>query len=509
MYRNRFSPLSFLLFILFFIPISHSYSGLLAQDPFVVVLDAGHGGHDPGNLGNGYLEKNIALNIVLRAGRILEQNPDIKVIYTRKDDTFIDLFVRGEIANKAKADLFVSVHCDSHTSDAHGAGTFVLGLHANEQNFAIAKKENSVIYLEDNYATRYADYDINSPESVIGLTIMQEEFLDQSVALAKSIQDNFSNKLKRKNRKVKQAGFIVLHQTFMPSVLVETGFLTNDDEGAYLNSSQGQNEMGTAIADAILNYKRNAVASGSSNSVSSMPSAPDPDMAEAAVSEAPVKEKATATVATKTSEVAEKSETLKEEVVQAPEKTNDEVKKMLDDAQKKSLETVSSSKAENEVAVEAPAVVEELPEVKTEVVVTEVNTAGRPKIVKEEVVRVVEKKTEPAPTKIESKLEEKINEAPKTEIVKKPESNIEFRVQLMASGKNLSPGDAIFKGLGEISKEPIKNLYRYMHGSTTDVVKARLLKKVADAKGFTTSYLVAYKDGVRIDIEEALKSAAE
>lgn len=232
------------------------------EPPFIVVLDAGHGGHDPGNLGNGYLEKQIALNIVLNVGRLLEQHKDIKVIYTRKDDTFVDLYVRGEIANKANADLFVSVHCDSHTSDAHGAGTFVLGLHANKQNFDIAKKENSVIYLEDNYETRYADYDINSPESVIGLTIMQEEFLDQSIALAKAIQDNFSEKLKRNDRKVKQAGFIVLHQTFMPSVLVETGFLTNKNEGAYLNSKKGQSEMGKAIADAILVYKESVQPQG-------------------------------------------------------------------------------------------------------------------------------------------------------------------------------------------------------------------------------------------------------
>jgi len=230
------------------------------KEKFVVELDAGHGGHDPGNLGNGYLEKSIALNIVLKVGEMLEANPDIEVVYTRKDDTFVDLYVRGEIANKANADLFVSVHCDSHTSNAHGAGTFVLGLHANKQNFAIAKKENSVIYLEDDYATRYAEYDINSPESVIGLTIMQEEFLDQSILLAKMMQDNFTKDLKRNDRKVKQAGFIVLHQTFMPSILVETGFLTNTEEGAYLNSKQGQSEMGKAIAEAILDYKKNIAA---------------------------------------------------------------------------------------------------------------------------------------------------------------------------------------------------------------------------------------------------------
>lgn len=226
---------------------------------FRVVLDAGHGGKDPGNTGNGYLEKNIALAIVLKAGKILEARPEIEVIYTRDSDTFIELFERGEIANKANADLFVSVHCDSHSSDAYGAGTFVLGLHANKQNYEVAKKENSVIYLEEDYQARYAQYDINSPVSVIGLTVLQEEFLEQSIEIARLIQKNFSTKLSRKDRKVKQAGFIVLHQTFMPSVLVETGFLTNKKEGAYLNSKKGQDEMSRAIADAIIEYKQGIV----------------------------------------------------------------------------------------------------------------------------------------------------------------------------------------------------------------------------------------------------------
>ncbi|MCW1953529.1 MAG: N-acetylmuramoyl-L-alanine amidase, partial [Flavobacteriia bacterium] len=230
--------------------------------PFVVVLDAGHGGKDPGNLGNGYMEKIIALKIALKAGDLLSANKEIKVIYTRDDDQFVDLFKRGEIANKAKADLFISIHCDSHTSNAHGAGTFVLGLHANKRNFEVAKKENSAIYLEDNFEQRYAQYDINSPESVIGFTIMQEEFLDQSISLAKNMQDRFANQLKRNDRKVKQAGFIVLHQTFMPSVLVEAGFLTNANEGAYLNSKKGQSQMAEAIAAAVLEYK-NSVRSSS------------------------------------------------------------------------------------------------------------------------------------------------------------------------------------------------------------------------------------------------------
>src|SRR5690606_6079607 len=172
-----------------------------------------------------------------------------------KDDSFVDLYVRGKIANDAQADLFVSVHCNSHNSSAHGTETFVLGLNANNRNFEVAKKENSVIYLEEDYEVNYAAYDINSPESFIGLTMMQEEFLDQSVLLAKSIQDNFTDKLNRVNRGVKQAGFIVLHQTFMPSVLIETGFLTYKPEGAYLDSKKGKVDMAESIATAVKKYK--------------------------------------------------------------------------------------------------------------------------------------------------------------------------------------------------------------------------------------------------------------
>ena len=223
---------------------------------FTVVLDAGHGGHDPGNVGNGYKEKDIALKIVLAVGAILEKDPNINVVYTRKTDKFIDLFKRGKIANEANADLFVSVHCNSHNSDANGTETFVLGLHANRQNFEVAKAENSVIYLEEDYETNYAGYNINSPESFIALTIVQEEFLDQSIMLAKNIQTNFTVKLKRKNRGVKQAGFIVLHQTFMPSVLVEVGFLTHKPEGRYLNSVSGQIEIAQSISKGILKYKK-------------------------------------------------------------------------------------------------------------------------------------------------------------------------------------------------------------------------------------------------------------
>ncbi|WP_449371719.1 N-acetylmuramoyl-L-alanine amidase family protein [Arenibacter catalasegens] len=421
-----------------------SFSKIIKTDDndgkFVVVLDAGHGGHDPGNLGNGYLEKNIALRIVLKVGEILEKNPNIKVIYTRKDDTFVDLYLRGEIANKANADLFVSVHCDSHSSDAHGAGTFVLGLHANKQNFEIAKKENSVIYLEDNYESRYAAYDINSPESIIGLTIMQEEFLDQSINLAKLMQDNFSNKLKRTDRKVKQAGFIVLHQTFMPSVLVETGFLTNKDEGAYLNSSKGHIEMGKAIAEAILLYKGDMISTTDDLALNNTPINP----------------------ATKQDEV--------------KESVNKSVSKGTGSKDKKSEQLLLEQKPVKNISKTVLVVKNEADNTTKELV-------KEPKK-KEEEPQVAEKTTNKS-------------------------ENIIFKVQIFASSKNIPLNSENFKGLNTLSKEPYSNLYRYMYGNTDSHFQATLLKSNADAKGYTTSYIVAYKDGVRISETEALKYVSE
>ncbi len=225
-------------------------------DKFTVVLDAGHGGKDPGKVHGQIYEKNIVLKIVQLVGKELEQDPNYNVIYTRKDDRFIELYERGRIANKAKADLFISVHCNSaKATQVSGVETFVLGLGANNINFEVAKEENKVIYLEDNYQEKYAGYDINSPESFIGLSIMQEEFLEQSIQMAKEVQDNFVKDLNRRNRGVKQAAFIVLHQTYMPSILIETGFMTNTDERNYLVSDKGQKEIAESIAKAIKSYR--------------------------------------------------------------------------------------------------------------------------------------------------------------------------------------------------------------------------------------------------------------
>jgi N-acetylmuramoyl-L-alanine amidase len=337
---------------------------------FTVVLDAGHGGKDSGNLGAGnkYREKDVALNIVLEIGRELEKNENINVIYTRKTDVFIDLYKRGEIANRANADLFVSVHCNAHHSQAYGTETFVLGLHGNKQNLEISKKENEVIFQEDDYEKNYEGFDINAPESMIGLTLMQEEYLEQSITLASMIQNNFRNSLKRKDRSVKQAAFIVLHQTYMPSVLVETGFLTNKAEGQYLNSKKGQQQMASSIANAIALYK-----------------------------------------------------------VAIDENVNDVV--FLTD------ENIKSKTEQKSIA-----------------------------------------------------------------------SNVIFKIQISASKKDLALKPYNFNGLDPVFKENYKDFYRYLYGATADYKEAKQMQEKAAAIGYKSCYIVAYKEGQRIPIAQALKS---
>lgn len=238
-----------ILLFLFVLPFSTQ-----AQKKYVVVLDAGHGGKDPGGITSRYKEKEVALKTTLLIGKELSKNKEIKVIYTRTTDVFKGLWERGKIANKAKADLFVSIHCNTvRNTRAYGTETFVLGLHANKRNLEVAKKENNAILYEEDYQKRYK-YNPNSPETIIGLTLEQEENLDKSLQLATFIENKFKHKLKRKSRGVKQAGFVVLHQTTMPSVLVELGFLTNRKEGRYLNSKRGQKELANSIASAVQKY---------------------------------------------------------------------------------------------------------------------------------------------------------------------------------------------------------------------------------------------------------------
>lgn len=220
-----------------------------------VVIDAGHGGKDPGASGRHSHEKNIALAIALKLGHYIhEYMPGVKVIYTRKTDRFIPLYKRAEIANKNHADLFISIHCNSSTSPKpYGAETFVLGLHKNEANLEVAQKENAAILYEDN-PKEYNGFD-NSPESYISLSLFQSPYLKESLDFANKVEQQFKIRAGRKARGVFQAGFLVLWRTTMPSVLIETGFLSNPKEEAYLLSKTGQTYIASAIYRAFKAYK--------------------------------------------------------------------------------------------------------------------------------------------------------------------------------------------------------------------------------------------------------------
>lgn len=355
---------------LLFLLVSTLFYSVYAEDKtFTVVLDAGHGGRDTGNRGNGYYEKKIALNIALTIGSLLEKQNGIKVIYTRKKDVFVDLIERANIANKADADLFISIHCDAFSqSSVYGAGTFVLGLHANDRNFQIAQKENSVIFLEEDYEQKYDGFDPNNPESVISLLLMQETYLDQSIVAANTIQQSFISNLSRKDRTVKQAGFVVLKYTYMPSVLVEAGFLTNPKEGAYLNSTKGQQQISSTIADAVINY-RNFL--------------------------------------------------------------------------------YSSVSSENPIE----------------------------------------------------------NNKPKSELVKnvkKDISTIYFSVQIAASKKSIATKPYNFKGLKPIQRQKEGKIYRYYYSQSKTIEGAKKLQTKAQKKGFKGAFLVAFKDGKKVDIKSVL-----
>ena len=359
-----------------------SLSGLIGQETkedFVVVLDAGHGGKDTGNRGNGYYEKHIALNITKMIGAKLQKQKGVKVIFTRKDDRFIELKNRAKIANQADADLFISIHCDAFTSPkAYGAGTFVLGLHRTKDNFRIAQKENSVIFLEEDYETTYDGFDPNNPESVISLLLMQETYQGQSIEAANTIQKSFVSNLNRKDRTVKQAGFLVLRETYMPSVLVEVGFLTNKKEGQYLNSKKGQQEMATTITKAILNYR---------------------DQLAASVSSAVIDQNAP-------------------------------------------------------------------PEI-------------------ESTTTVVEEKKEASPA---NKMSE----------------GVIFKVQIAASARSIELTKANFKGLKGVSVKKGEKLYRYFYGESNQYKAAKRLKQKAIKAGYEHAFLVAFKDGIKINISDAI-----
>jgi len=253
--NNMYVPkiLILLAFLIIYLPDSFSRN---KDNKWVIVIDPGHGGYDPGALGSFSQEKNITLAIALKTGSYIEKNlKNVEVIYTRKTDIAVELKDRPILANKNNADLFISIHANSASAkNVSGTETFVMGLAKDQQNLEVAMKENEVIFLEKDYSTSYEGFDPKSPESYIMFSLMQNIFLTQSTSLASRIQNEFTRKNNRYNRGVKQAGFWVLYNTTMPSVLTETGFITNLEEEKYLNSPEGQDKIAASLFRACSDY---------------------------------------------------------------------------------------------------------------------------------------------------------------------------------------------------------------------------------------------------------------
>ena len=226
------------------------------REKWVIVIDPGHGGRDPGAIGAHSFEKNVTLPVALKTGEYIEHNlKNVKIIYTRTTDEFVELAERAQIANRNKADLFISIHANSHPQKStYGAETWVMGHHKDQQNLEVAMKENSAILLEKDYTTRYEGFDPKSPESYIMFTLMQSAYSEQSIDLASKIQAQYKNQIGRYDRGVKQAGFWVLYMTTMPSVLTEIGFISNEAEEKYINSKEGQDNIAQSIFRAVSDY---------------------------------------------------------------------------------------------------------------------------------------------------------------------------------------------------------------------------------------------------------------
>ena len=321
-----------------------------ANKRFTLVIDAGHGGHDAGAVGKITKEKTINLNVALAFGRLVEQNcPDVKVIYTRKTDVFIPLHSRADIANKNKADLFISIHTNAlpkgHIS--RGLETYTLGMHRAADNLDVAKRENEVILYEKDYKQRYQGFDPNSSESYIMFEFMQDHNMAQSVELAKFVQRRTCAAANRQNKGVKQAGFLVLRETSMPSCLIELGFISTPDEERFLSSSIGVSQLGYGIYQAFVDYKRKY------DTQVSVPYKAEPqpkeDVQIPAVVPEPVKQEV-------------KQETKKESRKERKRRMEEEAKKAAEEEAKKAAEEEARKKAEetvDTVAVEKPAVVEQ------------------------------------------------------------------------------------------------------------------------------------------------------
>lgn len=377
---------------------------VMAKD-FVVVLDAGHGGHDPGALGSYGKEKNINLNVTLKLGRLIEQNcKDTRVVYTRKSDVFVPLHDRADIANDAKADLFISIHTNSlpkRTTRVSGTETYTLGLHRTQDNLEVAKKENSVILIEKDYKQRYAGFNPNSSESYIIFEFMQDKNMSQSVEFARNVQRQFRNG-NRIDKGVHQAGFLVLRETSMPSVLIELGYISNPNEETFLISDSGTTTLARCIYNAFIKYKQ------SQNHTST--------------SERPIN-------------INDNDQDIKADTSSERPEINDPMDQ-TDNQPKRNIDNLPS-----------------------------------------------------------------VTDNPAKTVTDKPI----FKIQILTATRELKPGDSRLKGLTGIEYYKEGNILKYTYGNDENYNKIRRIKSEVIDKRFKGAFIIAFMNGEKIDVNEAIK----
>lgn len=412
-----------------------------------VVIDAGHGGDKPGAVGRKCQEKTLTLQMALKLGKLIEDNyPDVKIIYTRTTDVDITLAERARIANKAKADLFISIHCNSWTnSTPTGVETYVMGLSQSKANMEVAKKENADILLEKNYKDNsdYQGFDPNSPESYVMFAMYQNAYLDKSLDFAGYIQEQYRSSIKTINRGVKQAEIFVLYKTAMPAVLTEVGFISNADEEQYMMSDEGQATIVSCIFKAFVNYKSSV------------------------------------------------------EGVKAPANLKIDLKGYKDKSSKKEREAVTppTPPAKEEPVVPAVPSVKEI----------DAPTADQPTTF---VPSTAQTHVEPPLPKEEPRVSDPIPSEPQPEAAPQPKtptavSGIVYKVQFMTSGKELKQNAREFKGITDYEYYLQNTTYCYTTGSFATAREAANYQKEVRDKGFKDAFVVAFYNGERISLQKA------
>lgn len=464
--KNVVIPILFL--VLTFSAFKPSDNDAKVAESFAIktlVLDAGHGGKDPGAVGKNSKEKDIALAITLKVGKLVEEKmPEVKVVYTRDKDVFIPLSKRADIANEAKADLFVSIHCNANASSSpKGTETYVMGMDKGNVNLEVMNRENEVIEKEDN-KDAYDGVDINNLEQIIPLMFLLNTFKGQSVDVAGAIQNNFKLNTSRKSRGVKEARFYVLLRTYMPSVLVEAGFISNTEEEAYLKSEKGKNQIAQGIFDAIQNYQ-NKFSTFKVKKDKKEKDKPEPDIEE--------------TPKTTTTEKDQTTTKPKEQ----PLKTSD------------SLTTSQKTSNDEKTSIEKDSVSNDIKKTET-VKPEETNEAtSRAKTTDNKEASNGANQTALLPNKIENNTDSLPKEFMSETAI--------FSIQLATSSRVLDTKKGQFKTLDIVHIAKYNTLYKYYYQSTTTMDKAKELETKAKEAGFKDAFVVAFLKGKRISTQEA------